>query len=189
VTALDYFQQMLDAGCFNDDSTGLNNDGMLQMTAKGEALGTMPNALQLSALRTLAGDAVDIVYAPLSGGEDAATSLIAATSSGGAAVYSKARNKALDFVDFMASTAGTEVFVNAMNGPVPAIPNSEIELGPAALTEITAFLEEDRTVPFLNQNWPNARIEQAMFSGLQGMITGANSGADVLEMMDAEHSR
>ncbi|MET4639834.1 extracellular solute-binding protein [Mycetocola sp. 2940] len=188
--AFEYFQQMIDAGCFNPDSTGVNNDGMLQMVADGSALGTMPSALQMAALRVIAGDD-PISYVPLSGGDDPDTGIIAAASSGGAAVNKNAKNPdmSLDFVDFLASTEGTQAYVNAMQGPVPAIANPDIELSPTALTTISDYLEEERTVHFLNQYWPNARVEQAMFAGLQGMLTGDTSAEEALKSMDDEYAQ
>lgn len=186
-TAFDYFQQMIDAGCFNPDSTGVNNDGMLAMVADGTALGTMPSALQLAALRTIAGEE-NILYQPLSGGDDPDTGYIAAASSGGAGVNSAAKNEelALEFVDFLASTEGATAYVQAMKGPVAALKNPDIDPGATALTLITTYIEEGRTSHFLNQAWPNARVEQAMFAGLQGMLTGDTSAEEALEGMDAE---
>jgi raffinose/stachyose/melibiose transport system substrate-binding protein len=187
-TAFDYFQQMIDAGCFNPDSTGVNNDGMLALVANGEALGTMPSALQLSALRTIAGTDT-ITFAPFSGGDDPDTGIIAAASSGGAGVNATAKNEemALDFVDFLASTEGAQAYVQAMKGPVPALLNDEIDPGETALTLISDYIAQDRTVHFLNQYWPNARVEQAMFAGLQGMLTGDTTAEEALAGMDAEY--
>ncbi|WP_241740260.1 ABC transporter substrate-binding protein [Microbacterium invictum] len=190
VEAFDKYQQMIDAGCFNSDATGVNNDGMLAMVADGSAIGTMPSALQLSALRTLVGDD-QITFAPFSGGDDAETGILAAASSGGAGVNTNAKNKemALEFVDFLGSTEGAQAYVQAMKGPVAALQNPDIDPGPDALTLITDYIEQERTVHFLNQYWPNARIEQAMFSGLQGMLTGDTTAEEALEGMDSEYTR
>jgi raffinose/stachyose/melibiose transport system substrate-binding protein len=190
VEAFDKFQEMIDAGCFNPDSTGVNNDAMLAMVADGTALGTMPSALQLSALRALAGDA-QITFAPFSGGDDADSGILAAASSGGAGVNANAKNMdmALDFVDFLGSAEGATAYVQAMKGPVAALQNPDIDPGPDALTLITDYIQDKRTVHFLNQFWPTARVEQAMFSGLQGMLTGDVSASDALKGMDAEYPR
>lgn len=188
VEAFEKFQEMIDAGCFNPDSTGVNNDAMLAMVADGTALGTMPSVLQLSALRTLAGEDT-ITFAPFSGGDEADSGILAAASSGGAGVNAKAKNMdmALDFVDFLGSTEGASAYVQAMKGPVPALQNPDIDPGETALSLITDYIEQERTVHFLNQYWPNARIEQAMFAGLQGMLTGDTSAEEALAGMDAEY--
>ena len=189
-TAFDYFQQMIDAGCFNPDSTGVNNDAMLAMVADGSALGTMPSALQLSALRTIAGED-NILYQPLSGGDDPDTGFIAAASSGGAGVNSAAKNEklALEFVDFLGSTEGAQAYVQAMKGPVPALLDDKIDPGSTALTLISDYIAEERTSHFLNQAWPNARVEQAMFAGLQGMLAGSTTAEEALAGMDAEYPK
>ena len=176
VQAMDQYQQMIDAGCFNPESTGVNNDGMLQLVADGDALGTMPSVLQMAYLRTLAGDS-EIIFAPFSGGNDPDKGILAAASSGGAGINVNTKNEelALKFVDFMASTEGASAYVQAMKGPVPALQNPDIDPGETALTLITDYIQQNRTVHFLNQFWPSARVEQAMFSGLQGMLAGTTT--------------
>lgn len=189
-TAISYFQEMIDAGCFNDDVTGVNNDGMLQMVANREALGVQPSAAQLSTLRTLAGDD-EIIFSPFSSGDVAGEGIVAVASGGGAALNKNAKNKELSlaFIDFLGSKEGLTVYANAMRGPLPSVYYEGMELDDGILTDIQTIVDEGRAVHFLNQLWPTARVEQAMHAGLQGMFTGTSTGAQVLADMDAAYTR
>ncbi len=189
-TAIEYFQEMIDAGCFNDDVTGVNNDGMLQMVANREALGVQPSAAQLATLRTLAGDD-EIIFSPFSSGDVAGEGIVAVASGGGAALNKNAKNKELSlaFIDFLGSKEGLTIYANAMQGPLPSVYYDDMQLDDGILTYIQTIVDEGRAVRFLNQAWPTARVEQSMHAGLQGMFTGVTTGEQVLAEMDAAYSR
>ena len=68
---------------------------------------------------------------------------------------------------------------------MPSIPTG-VETDDPNLATITEYLADGRSVQFLNQYWPNARIEQAMYAGIQGMLAGTETPEDVLKAMDAE---
>ncbi|SCL28919.1 raffinose/stachyose/melibiose transport system substrate-binding protein [Micromonospora pallida] len=183
------YEEMAKAGCFGENATGTTTDQQIQLVASGKSVGMFTIAYQLGALHKAAPNA-KFVFTPLTGGNDPNNLLLAASSAGGAAVNAKAKNKklALEFVDYLASPKVMKIYNDALMGAVPSISTGE-----AASDEnravITEYLEAGKTVPFLNQNWPNARVEQAMYAAIQAMLAGEGSSADVLAAMDAEYKR
>jgi raffinose/stachyose/melibiose transport system substrate-binding protein len=186
VEAMDRFGQMNEAGCFNDDATGANQEEQNRLVASGEATGYFGIATQLAAMADLAPD-VEFRITPFSGDDDPATDLMVASNAGGAAVNSASGNKdaAFAFVDWLGSAEGLEIYNDALAGTVPSIPTGE-DYEDINLAVTSEYVADGRTVPFLDQDWPNPRIQQAMFSGVQGMLAGSQTSEDVLAAMDAE---
>jgi hypothetical protein len=56
-----------------------------------------------------------------------------------------------------------------------------------AFTELTTYLRDNRTVPFMDQLWPNAKVQQTMLSGLQEIFSGQSTPDKVLAAMDADY--
>ncbi|WP_432990579.1 ABC transporter substrate-binding protein [Dactylosporangium sp. CA-233914] len=187
--AMQKYKDMVDAGCFNDNSTGTTTDQQIQLVASGKSLGMFTIAYQLGALVKAAPNA-KFVFQPLTATNDPGSLLLAASSAGGAAVNSKAKNKqlALEFVDYLASAKVMKIYNNALMGAVPSISTGET-VSDENLAMIVQYVDSGKTVPFLNQSWPNARVEQAMYSAIQAMIAGSGSPAAVLSAMDAEYQR
>jgi raffinose/stachyose/melibiose transport system substrate-binding protein len=55
------------------------------------------------------------------------------------------------------------------------------------LTELSKFVRADRTVPFMDQLWPNAKVQQTMLSGLQEIFSGQSTPKKLLDDMDADY--
>lgn len=186
VTAMSRYDEMSKAGCFSPDATGVAQDEQIRQVAAGEALGMFGIGFQVGGLRSQAPDSEFLLHA-LSGDDDAETNLMTVSNAGGAAVNSKAKNKelAIKFVDYLGSAEGLQTYNDALGGTVPSIPTG-VETDDPNLATITEYLADGRSVQFLNQYWPNARIEQAMYAGIQGMLAGTETPEDVLKAMDAE---
>lgn len=186
VEAMDKYQQMSEAGCFNDDATGSNQDEQNRLVASGESLGMFGIGFQLAALRGLNPDA-EFLLTPFSSDPDSDRNIMTVSNAGGAAVNADSPNKeqAIAFVDFLATPEGLDIYSQALVGAVPSIPTGTAVDDPN-LAVINEYLEAGDTVHFLNQFWPNARIEQAMYSGVQGMLAGSQDATSVLTAMDGE---
>jgi raffinose/stachyose/melibiose transport system substrate-binding protein len=186
VEAVDKFDEMLDAGCFNDNATGANQDEQNRLVASGEALAYFGIATQLATMQALAPDTAFQIH-PFSGDDDDTTDLLVASNAGGAAVNAAARNKeaAFEFVDWLGTPEGLAVYNGALVGTVPSIPTGE-EYDDDNLATTSEYIVQGRTVPFLDQDYPNPRVQQALFSSIQGVLAGTQTPSDVLKAMDAE---
>lgn len=188
VEAMEKMQEMSDSGCFQDSVTGTSADQANQAAARGDSLATVAIGYTLSALADAAPD-VTWEFQALPATADAEDTLLAASSAGGAAVNADAANKerAIEFVDYLASPEVMKIYNDALKGAVPSISTDQPESEDPSLATITSYLDAGKTVAFLDQNWSNARIQQAMYSGVQAMLSGSQSGSEVLAAMDAEY--
>ena len=55
------------------------------------------------------------------------------------------------------------------------------------MSAVQTFIQGDRTVPFMDQLWPNAKVQQTMLSGLQEIFSNQSTPAKLLAAMDADY--
>ena len=71
-------------------------------------------------------------------------------------------------------------------GGLPALPDTGFKADPS-LAELSEFIGSDRTVPFMDQLWPNPKVQQTMLSGLQEIFSGQSTPDKLLDEMDADY--
>ena len=113
--------------------------------------------------------------------------LIPAAAGAGYGVNAKAKNPelALKFVNFVMSPQGMNLFVKKQGG-LPSLPDTGFQVDPS-LTELSQFIRSNRTVPFMDQRWPNAKVQQTMLSGLQEIFSGQSTPQKLLKEMDGDY--
>jgi raffinose/stachyose/melibiose transport system substrate-binding protein len=52
------------------------------------------------------------------------------------------------------------------------------------LRPFTPFLAADKTVPFMDQEWPNAKVQPAHFAGIQDLVAGKTDVSGLLSRLD-----
>ncbi|WP_199237331.1 hypothetical protein [Kribbella antiqua] len=77
------------------------------------------------------------------------------------------------------------LFVTKQGG-LPSIPDTGFSADPS-LAELTKYINDDRTVPFMDQLWPNPKVQQTMLSGIQQLFSGRSTPDKVLEAMDTDY--
>ncbi|HEX5994567.1 MAG TPA: hypothetical protein VFY84_05435, partial [Jiangellales bacterium] len=115
------------------------------------------------------------------------STFIPAAAGAGYGVNANAENKdlALRFISFVMSAEGMSAF-NEAQGSLPALPDTGFDVDPS-LSELTDFINSGRTVPFMDQLWPNAKVQQTMLSGLQEIFSGQTTPEQLLADMDADY--
>ncbi len=83
------------------------------------------------------------------------------------------------------SPEGMKLFVEAQGG-IPALPDSGAEVDPT-LQDVATYINDDRTVPFMDQLWPNPKVQQTMLSGLQEIFSGQSTGKEMFAAMDSDY--
>jgi raffinose/stachyose/melibiose transport system substrate-binding protein len=83
------------------------------------------------------------------------------------------------------SPEGMNTFVGKQGG-LPTLPDTGFTIDPS-LTEVQKFITDERTVPFMDQLWPNPKVQQTLFSGMQEMLGGRSTPQKVLSAMDTDY--
>lgn len=185
-TAMAKYQEMNETGCFQRNPLGTSYEASQELAATGETLGIIQGNWVVALLKGK-NPTGTFVLKPLPATDDPATFVMPAAAGAGYGVNANAENTelALRFVNFVMSPEGMQVF-NAKQGSLPSLPDSGSEVDPA-FTDLTTFINENRTVPFMDQLWPNAKVQQTMLSGLQEVFSDQATAQEVLTRMDADY--
>jgi raffinose/stachyose/melibiose transport system substrate-binding protein len=185
-TAMSKYQEMDKTGCFQKDPLGTGYEASQQLAATGKTLGIVQGNWVVSLLKER-NPTGRFTLKALPATDDPASFIMPAAAGAGYGVNAKAKNKdlALKFVNFVMSPEGMSVF-NGKQGSLPSLPDAGSAVDPA-LAELTTYINGDKTRPFMDQLWPNAKVQQTMLSGLQEVFSGQSTAAEVLTAMDADY--
>ncbi|SFM63306.1 MULTISPECIES: ABC transporter substrate-binding protein [unclassified Streptomyces] len=185
-TALDKYMTMEKTGCFQKNPLGTNYEASQQLAATGKTLGIVQGNWVIALLKQKNPKATFTLKA-LPATDDPAQTLIPAAAGAGYGVNAKAKNEelALKFVDFVMSAKGMNTFVKKQGG-LPSLSDTGFAADPS-LAELSEFIKSDRTVPFMDQLWPNPKVQQTMLSGLQEIFSGQSTPEKLLDDMDADY--
>ncbi|MEU2737392.1 extracellular solute-binding protein [Streptomyces sp. NPDC007095] len=185
-TALDKYLTMEKTGCFQKNPLGTNYEASQQLAATGKTLGIVQGNWVIALLKQKNPKAT-FTLKPLPATDDPAETLIPAAAGAGYGVNAKAKNPelALKFVNFVMSPQGMNLFVKKQGG-LPSLPDTGFQADPS-LTELSQFIQSNRTVPFMDQRWPDAKVQQAMLSGLQEIFSGQSTPQKLLKEMDTDY--
>ncbi|MEU6912872.1 ABC transporter substrate-binding protein [Streptomyces olindensis] len=185
-TAVDKYLTMQKTGCFQKNPLGTNYEASQQLAATGKTLGIVQGNWVIALLKGKNPKGT-FTFKALPATDDPSATLIPAAAGAGYGVNAKAKNPelALKFVNFVMSPEGMNLFVKKQ-GSLPSLPDTGHKVDPS-LTELSTFIQKDRTVPFMDQLWPNAKVQQTMLSGLQEIFSGQTTPAKLLAEMDADY--
>jgi raffinose/stachyose/melibiose transport system substrate-binding protein len=185
-TAMEKYLEMEEEGCFNDDPLGTSYEASISSVVQGRSVGLVQVATTLSQVQSEVGDAELGMFA-LPAGDDAEETLMPGSVSAAYGVNAETERmeEAMAFVDFLASDEGQDIYATE-GGTLTALPNEDREIDPA-LTTLTDFQSAGRTVPFMDQRWPNPRVQQTHFTVIQQLFAGDVSVDDALAEMDAAY--
>ncbi|WP_405741976.1 extracellular solute-binding protein [Streptomyces sp. NBC_00028] len=185
-TALDKYLTMEKTGCFQKNPLGTNYEASQQLAATGKTLGIVQGNWVIALLKGKNPEGTFTLKA-LPATDTPSQTLIPAAAGAGYGVNAKAKNPelALKFVKFVMSPQGMNLFVKKQGG-LPSLPDTGYRAD-ASLTELSAFITANRTVPFMDQLWPNAKVQQTMLSGLQEIFSDQSTPEELLKDMDSDY--
>jgi raffinose/stachyose/melibiose transport system substrate-binding protein len=188
VEVFDEYMAMQDAGCFQENALGTVYEDALDMVAKGEAMASVQVNASLAAIRQNAPDGAEFTLAPLPATDDESETRMAAAMGAAYGINAKAKNPegARELIDFLTSDEGQSVY-NTPIAAIPALGSSSFEPDPA-LESLLEYLEAGKTDPFMDQLWPNAKVQQVHFEVLQQLLAGDVDAKGALSQMDAAYA-
>jgi raffinose/stachyose/melibiose transport system substrate-binding protein len=188
VDAFNKYVEMQDAGCFQENDLGTVYEDALALVASGDAMANVSVNASVSAIAQTAPDGTEFTLAPLPATDNPDETRMAAALGASYGINAKAENPdgAAQLIDFLTSAEGNTIYNEAIKG-IPALPNDTFELDPS-LTTLVQYLNDGKTDPFMDQLWPNAKVQQVHFEVLQKLLAGDESAEDALAEMDAAYA-
>jgi raffinose/stachyose/melibiose transport system substrate-binding protein len=180
------YGEMDQAGCFQGNPLGTSYEASQKLVATGKTLGIIQGNWVISLLKKQ-NPAGTFTLKPLPATDDPARTIVPAAAGAGYGVNAKAKNPdlAMKFISFVMSPQGMNLFVEKQGG-LPSLSGTGFKLDPA-LTELSTYVEQNKTVPFMDQLWPNPKVQQTMLSGIQEVFSKQATPDKVLAAMDADY--
>lgn len=187
-TAIDKYLEMNKRGCFQAHPLGTSVDGAISLISSGKALGMIQVTPELPMVAQKSPSGTTYTILPVPATDDESQTKMPGAAGGAYGVNAKTKKKDLanKFIDYAASAEGENIYA-AKVAALPAIPNSQAKPD-QALTTLVQFQKDGRTVPFMDQLWPNAKVQAAHFAGIQDLFAGKSSVQSVLEQMQSAYN-
>jgi raffinose/stachyose/melibiose transport system substrate-binding protein len=184
--AMAKYTEMNNNGCFQKNPLGTDYAASQDLAATGKTLGLVQGNWVVSLLKQK-NPTGTFILKPLPSTDDPSTFLMPGAAGAGYGINAKAKNKdlALKFVTFVMSPQGMSVF-NKKQGSLPSLPDSGNTPDPS-LADLATFINSGRTVPFMDQLWPNAKVQQDMLSGIQEIFSGQSTPDKMFAKMDTDY--
>lgn len=183
----DTLQQYLDldkADCFTENPNGTSYETSISDVAQDKAVGVVQVTTSIPQVQKEAGEDTELGMFALPATNDAAGTRIpgAVSAAYGLNAASKHTAEGRKFIEFLASAEGQKVYAEK-GGTLPALPNDTFEANPA-LDVLIDMQQDGRTVPFMDQRWPNPEVQQAHFTAVQKLFSGDATVDEALKSMD-----
>lgn len=186
--ALNQYLELEENGCFQPDPLGVSYEAAISAVAKGETFGGTFVTSGLAALRAEAPEGTEFSMEALPATDNPEDTYMPGAAGSAWAINAKAKNPELakKFLEFLLSEEGMNAYA-AANGTLPSIPGTA-ETDPA-LSTLKQYQADDKTIAWMDQLWPNARVQAAHFEAVQNMLAGTATPKQGLEAMDAAYAK
>ncbi|MDQ4492067.1 extracellular solute-binding protein [Sinomonas sp. ASV486] len=187
--AMNKYLEMQKAGCFQANPLGTDYNASLAAVAKGDALSVVQVNSAVAAISQQAPQGTQLNMLPVPATDSASDTRMAGAAGSTYGVNAKAKNKdlAIKFVNFLESPDGMNLYAQT-NKALPAVPNDSFKVDPA-LSTLQQHQKDGKTDAFMDQNWPNARVQQTLFQVVQDLLAGKTDVATGLKQMDSAYSQ
>jgi raffinose/stachyose/melibiose transport system substrate-binding protein len=190
VTAFDKYSEMYKADCFQANSLGTTYEDALKLVGQGKAMASVQVNSSMTAILQSAPDGTTMTYDPLPATDDASATRMAAALGAAYGLNAKAKNAdgGKQLIEFLTSPEGQTAYATAATA-VPVLPASSDYKQDPALNTAVKYLKEGKTDPFMDQLWPNAKVQQTHFEVLQKLLAGKESSLDAAKEMDKVYAQ
>jgi raffinose/stachyose/melibiose transport system substrate-binding protein len=168
-------------GFFNPNPNGTSYDEALQMVGSGEAAMAILTSPSTKGILNFASHR-DFIIWPTPATDDPQETRVPSSLGNSLGINAKSRNPeaALAFLKFMGSPEMLSLMGSELDLPVLG---KDVKYDPI-FADIMQMVNSGKIAMFMDNKWPNARVQQTHFSGIQELFAGSATIADVLKRMD-----
>jgi raffinose/stachyose/melibiose transport system substrate-binding protein len=188
-TVFERYMELDRKGDFNKSPNGTTFEQQQAMVADGEAAMAIQVTSVAAGIVDAAKNKADISTFPFPAAENAADLKIpAGVSAGlGASANGKHLEEAKRFINWLAQPEQMAAYANE-NASIPLVGADTAEISEFA-KPYASFLTEGKTVPFMDQQWPNAKVQPAHFAGIQELFAGKTDIDGLLAKLDEAYKQ
>jgi raffinose/stachyose/melibiose transport system substrate-binding protein len=175
-------------GDFNKDPNGTTFEQQTNLVASGKA-GMAIQVTGVLPTYTAATDVSNLGTFPFPANDQAGAMKIPAGVSAGLGISanSKHADEAKKFVEFLGKPEEMAKFAKSQYS-VPLVQPSGYEPDPL-LKPFVSYVKENKSVPFMDQEWPNPQVQPAHFAGIQELFAGKTTVDGLLKSLDKAYGQ
>ena len=183
-TVFERYLELFHQGDFNQSPNGTTYEQTQQLVGSGKAamavqvIAAMPPFLQAAKSKS------DLGTFPFPAADSAGALKIPAGVDAGlaASAHGKHLAEAKKFIEFLGRPENMATF-SKLTFSIPLVGADSAKVDPL-LAPFTSFLASDKTVPFMDQEWPNAKVQPVHFAGIQDLVAGKTTVDGLLSRLD-----
>ena len=181
------FQRYLELykqGLFNQSPDGTTYEQTQQLVGSGKAAMAVQVIAAMPPFLAAAKDKSDLGTFPFPAADSADALKIPAGVDAGLAASANGKHlaEAKKFLEFLGEPENMALF-SKLTFSIPLVGANPSRVDPL-LKPFTSFLASDKTVPFMDQEWPNAKVQPAHFAGIQDLVAGKTDVNGLLSRLD-----
>jgi raffinose/stachyose/melibiose transport system substrate-binding protein len=188
-SVFDRYLELYKDDLFNKSPNGTTFEQTQQLLGSGKAGMVVQVIAALPPFLAAAKNKADLATFPFPASDDPDTLKIpAGVGAGiGASANGKHLAEAKKFIEWLGEPAQMATFSKATFS-IPLVGADAGNIDPM-LEPFAPFLTENRTVPFMDQQWPNAKVQPAHFAGVQELVAGKTDVDGLLEQLDEAYKQ
>jgi raffinose/stachyose/melibiose transport system substrate-binding protein len=188
-SVFDRYLELYKDDLFNKSPNGTTFEQTQQLLGSGKAGMVVQVIAALPPFLAAAEDKADLATFPFPASDDPDTLKIpAGVGAGiGASANGKHLAEAKKFIEWLGEPAQMATFSEATFS-IPLVGAGDGGIDPM-LEPFAPFLSENRTVPFMDQQWPNAKVQPAHFAAVQELVAGKTDVSGLLEQLDEAYKQ
>src|SRR4051812_7221169 len=188
-TVYERYLELQKKGYFNPSPNGTTFEQQQSMVAQGKAAMAVQVAPVAGAIQDAAPDKKDIgIFAFPANADGDKLKIPAGLGAGlGVSASSKHQAEAKKFIAYLGQPDNTAIYANE-NLQLPMISGGKAEVNPL-VKPFAPFLKSGDAVPFMDQQWPNAKVQPVHFAGVQELAGGKTDINGLLKQLDEAYQQ
>jgi raffinose/stachyose/melibiose transport system substrate-binding protein len=188
-TVFERYLELEKKGFFNKSPNGTTFEQQQALVGSGKAAMAIQVTSVATGIQDAAKNKADIATFPFPAADDEGDLKIPAGVSAGVGASAKGKNleAAKKFLDWLGKPENMASYAEA-NQSIPLV-----GAGDATLSDIAApfapFVADGKTVPFMDQQWPNAKVQPVHFAGIQELFAGKTDVKGLLAKLDEAYDQ
>lgn len=183
-TVYERYLELERRGDFNPRPNGTTFEQQQALVGSAKAAMAVQVTTVATGIRKAAGDPADIGSFPFPAADrEGDLQIPAGVSAGmGASAQSPHLAEARKFIAFLARPENMALY-SKTNHSIPLVGAQRARLDDI-VAPLAPFVAQGRTVPFMDQQWPNAKVQPAHFAGVQDLFAGRTDIDGLLRKLD-----
>jgi raffinose/stachyose/melibiose transport system substrate-binding protein len=188
-TVYERYLELFKRGLFNKSPNGTTYEQTQQLVGTGKAAMCVQVIAAMPPFLAAAKSKSDLGTFPFPAADSADALQIPAGVDAGLAASANGKHlaEAKKFLAWLGQPQQMSTFSN-LTFSIPLVGADPAKVDPL-LRPFTSFISANKTVPFMDQEWPNAKVQPAHFAGVQDLIAGKTNIPGLLKKLDQAYQQ